>query len=69
LKFKNRYELKVIVRFAIYSSRAKKNEDASYNLRLLKKIKYAYGVEFLHYEDIPVDGTAYKAIGKVKNSA
>jgi hypothetical protein len=71
LKFKNRYDLKVIVRFAIYStsSRAKKNEDVSYDLRLLKKIKYAYGVEFLHYEDIPVHGTAYKAIGRVKNSA
>jgi hypothetical protein len=71
VKFKNRCELKVIVRFAIYSTRSRANEkeNVSYDLRLLKKIKYAYGVEFLHYDDIPKHGTALEAIGKVKNSA
>lgn len=69
LKFKNRYEVKVIVRFAIYntSSKASKKDNIPYDLRLLKKIKYAYGVEFLHYAEIPKDGTAFEAIGKVRN--
>lgn len=70
VKFKNRYELKVIVRFAVYTSKsiANEKEGVSYDLRLLKKIKYAYGVEFLHYGDIHKNSTAFEAIGKVKKS-
>jgi hypothetical protein len=69
LKFKNRYEVKVIIRFAIYNAKSGTNEKANvpYDLRLLKKIKYAYGVEFLHYADIPKNGTAFEAISKVKD--
>jgi hypothetical protein len=71
VKFKQRYELKVIIRFAIYStgSRTNKKENVSYDLRLMKKMKYAYGVEFLQYDDVPKYGIAYEGIGKVKYSA
>lgn len=65
VKFKNRYELKAIIRFAIYKRKSKaKEKELPYDVKLLKKIKYVCGVEFLHYDEIPKNSTAFEAINQ-----
>jgi len=67
-KFKDRYEYRVILRFAIYNDKIerKKSNKSQYDIRLLKKIKYVYGVSFSHYKDISEHSFAFDAIAKAR---
>lgn len=69
-RFKTRFEDKIILRFAIYANKSKSNEveNAGYELNLLKKIKYVYRVEFLRYNDIPLNSIILETINAVKGS-
>jgi len=70
-RFKTRFEDKIILRFAIYSKKSKNKEveNAEYELNLLKKMKYVYRVEFLQFEDIPLNSVVLKIIDDVKRSS
>ena len=70
-RFKTRFEDKIILRFAIYAKKSKNKEveNVGYELYLLKKIKYVYRVEFLRFEEIPLNSIVLKIINEVKESS
>ena len=70
-RFKTRFEDKIILRFAIYANKSKNKEveNAGYGLDLLKKIKYVYRVEFLRFEELPLNIIVLKIINEVKESS
>jgi hypothetical protein len=71
VKFKQRYDSKVILRFAIYNkikSKPMENTAPLFNLSLLKKIKHVYGVGFFQYNEIPEKTTVFDAISGVRKS-
>jgi hypothetical protein len=71
VKFKQRYDSKVILRFATYDkikSKPKDNSTPSFSVSLLKKIKHVYGVSFLQYNEIPEKTDILEAIKGVRKS-
>jgi hypothetical protein len=71
VKFKQRYDSKVILRFATYDkikSKPKDNSAPSFSVSLLKKIKHVYGVGFLQYNEIPEKTDISGAIKGVRKS-
>jgi hypothetical protein len=73
VKFKQRYDSKVILRFATYDKikskpKDKDNSTPSFSVSLLKKIKHVYGVGFFQYNEIPEKTSILEAIKGVRKT-
>ena len=67
-RFKATYENKIIIRFASYKEKKEKNErHDGYELKLSKKFRYIYDVQFIDISQIENDSLESSALASIRN--
>ena len=66
-RFKATYENKIIIRFASYKEKIKNERNVGFELKLSKKFRYIYDVQFIDISQIENQSLESKALASIRN--
>jgi hypothetical protein len=66
-RFKDTYENKIIIRFASYKEKIKNERNVGFELKLSKKFRYIYDVQFIDISQIENQSLESKALASIRN--